>query len=168
MTRTRLKSKLNLLTLFNGEFWFLDEKMHIADKVIHQDENKAKEMERSNTVNSQDFFNFLDKTAIDAVVNCAGFTGKPNVDECEVRKEECFIQNSILPRDIEEVCKLKRVNLIHVSSGCIYTGYDKDYTEEDEPNFGMFDSDSSFYSKSKHAGELNLDTNFTNIIRIRI
>jgi len=114
------------------------------------------------------FFNFLDKTAIDAVVNCAGFTGKPNVDECEVRKEECFIQNSILPRDIEEVCKIKRVNLIHVSSGCIYTGYDKEYTEDDEPNFGMFDSDSSFYSKTKHAGELNLDTNFTNIIRIRM
>ena len=113
-------------------------------------------------------YSFLKKTEIDTVVNCAGFTGKPNVDECESRKKECFIQNVILPRDIEEVCKRTDANLIHISSGCIYTGYDKAFDENDDPNFGMFDEDSSFYSKSKHAGELNLDPNFTNIVRIRM
>lgn len=113
-------------------------------------------------------YNFLIKTPVKCVVNTAGFTGKPNVDECESRKEECFKLNVILPRDIEIVCKEIDINFIHVSSGCIYTGYDKDYTEEDKPNFGMFDDEASFYSKTKHAGELNLDTNFTNVVRIRM
>ena len=113
-------------------------------------------------------YNFLIKTPVDAVVNTAGYTGLPNVDGCESAKDICFDNNVILPRDIEEVCKQLDINFIHVSSGCIYTGYEKEFTEEDTPNFGMFDKESSFYSKTKHAGELNLDDNFTNIIRIRM
>ncbi|KKN04190.1 hypothetical protein LCGC14_1099810, partial [marine sediment metagenome] len=33
---------------------------------------------------------------------------------------------------------------------------DKEYTEEDTPNFGMFNSESSFYSKTKHVAEMML------------
>ena len=104
----------------------------------------------------------------DVIINTAGFTGSPNVDECESRKAECFDLNVKLPKTIEGVCKATGIKFINVSSGCIYTGYDKDYTEEDEPNFGMYNSESSFYSKTKHACELTLDNDFTNTIRIRM
>jgi len=99
------------------------------------------------------------------IVNCFGFTGRPNVDECESRKEECWNLNVTLPLQISKLCDSLCVNYIHISSGCIYTGYDKQYTEEDKPNFGLFD-ESSFYSKSKHAFEtLN---KYGVVIRIRM
>lgn len=113
-------------------------------------------------------YNFLIKQPVDAVINTSGFTGRPNVDECETKKEQCWKLNVLLPKLIEDTCKEVDANFIHVSSGCIYSGYEKDFTEDDKPNFGMFEDHSSFYSKSKHAGELNLDHNFSSIVRIRM
>ena len=107
-------------------------------------------------------------TRYDTVINTAGFTGKPNVDQCEVEKKDCLYYNSILPKEIETQCKKHNKKFIHISSGCIYTGYDKDFTEEDEPNFGVYNKESSYYSFTKHLSELLLDTKFTNIIRIRM
>jgi dTDP-4-dehydrorhamnose reductase len=99
------------------------------------------------------------------VVNCFGFTGRPNVDECESRKEECWKLNVTLPLQISNLCQIRCVSYIHISSGCIYSGYDKQYTEEDKPNFGLFD-ESSFYSKSKHAFETM--NQFGVVIRVRM
>ena len=115
-----------------------------------------------------ELYSILSTEPYEAVINTVGFTGRPNVDECETRRQECFDLNVKLPKTIESICKLCDVNFIHISSGCIYTGYDKQYTEESEPNFGMFNDEASFYSKTKHAGEMMLDKNFTNIIRIRM
>lgn len=113
-------------------------------------------------------YNFLLNTDIKTVISTVGFTGKPNVDQCEEEKEECFKLNVIVPKIIENVCKALDINLIHISSGCIYTGYDKIYTEEDTPNFGFYDRHSSFYSNTKHLSELILDPSYTNIVRIRM
>ena len=33
----------------------------------------------------------------------AGFTGKPNVDDCELTKNECLLGNTVLPEIICEV-----------------------------------------------------------------
>ena len=55
---------------------------------------------------------------------------------------------------------------IHITSGCIFTGYDKAWSEVDEPNFGVFNPDASFYSTSKHAFESVSDNGIT--IRIRM
>ena len=115
-----------------------------------------------------ELYSVISTEPYEAVINTAGFTGKPNVDECEIRRQECFNLNVKLPKTIENICKLCDVNFVHISSGCIYTGYEKEYTEEDEPNFGLFNDEASFYSKTKHAGEMMLDDQFTNIIRIRM
>ena len=40
---------------------------------------------------------------INFLVNNAGFTGKPNVDACELTKNECFLGNTELPEIIREV-----------------------------------------------------------------
>jgi len=113
-------------------------------------------------------YNFLLNTDIKTVISTVGFTGKPNVDQCEEEKEDCFKLNVIVPKIVENVCKSLDINLIHISSGCIYTGYDKIYTEEDTPNFGFYDRSSSFYSNTKHLSELILDPSYTNIVRIRM
>ena len=113
-------------------------------------------------------YNFLLNSNIKTVISTVGFTGKPNVDQCEEKKEDCFKLNVIVPKIVENVCKALDINLIHISSGCIYTGYDKIYTEEDTPNFGFYDRDSSFYRNTKHLSELILDPSYTNIVRIRM
>ena len=102
----------------------------------------------------------------DYVINCSGFTGRPNVDQGEEEKELCYKLNTFVPLKVSNICKLHDINYIHISSGCIYNGYEKQYTEEDEPNFGLFNEESSTYSKSKHAYELGCDYGLT--LRVRM
>ncbi len=118
--------------------------------------------------NGEALYNFCLAEEIDTIVNTSGYTGSPNVDGCEDNKEDCFYYNVKVPVTVESVCKSLDINFIHISSGCIYEGYDKNFTEEDTPNFGIYEQHSSFYSKTKHISELMLDVNFTNIIRIRM
>jgi len=109
---------------------------------------------------------YIANNNIKYVVNCSGFTGRPNVDECEDRKEECSLLNVFVPLKVAESCKALDVNYIHISSGCIYSGYDKMYTEEDVPDFGFYSSTSSFYSKTKHLYEILTTTGLT--LRVRM
>ena len=46
---------------------------------------------------------FLLKHGITVIINCAGFTGRPNVDEAEIRKEECWNLNVVLPLKINQL-----------------------------------------------------------------
>jgi dTDP-4-dehydrorhamnose reductase len=93
----------------------------------------------------------------DIIINASGYTGTPNVDACEYNKSECWRLNVDVPSKLYDHCAYNGIHLIHISSGCIYTGYDKVYTEDDTPNFGMFSDESSFYSKTKHAAELLME-----------
>ena len=116
------------------------------------------------------------------VVNCAGYTGKPNVDACEERKADTLAGNTLLPQTIAQACSAAGVPWGHVSSGCIYAGapviqggiirVEKDLTtaplralvasnreafhgfsEEDVPNFTFRDGPASFYSGTKALAE---------------
>lgn len=112
---------------------------------------------------------FFESCEPNIVVNCVGFTGKPNVDACELNKEETYKLNVQLPILMAKLCEEYRASLFHVSSGCIYSGYAKPYAEDDVPDFGVFNDQSSFYSKTKHAAELALQKfNNVKIFRIRM
>ena len=90
------------------------------------------------------------------LINAAGYTGKPNVDACELHKTECLFGNSVLPGLIAEACSAAGVPWGHVSSGCIYTGSRPDgtgFTETDAPNFTFRQNNCSFYSGTKALGE---------------
>jgi dTDP-4-dehydrorhamnose reductase len=91
-----------------------------------------------------------------AVINAAGFTGRPNVDACEVAKTECLAGNAVLPGTIRGVCEELQIPWGHVSSGCIYTGSRPDgggFRETDPPNFSFRQNNCSFYSGCKALGE---------------
>lgn len=121
------------------------------------------------TVNYHDVFElerYISSNKFNYVVNCAGFTGRPNVDQAEVEKELCWKLNVLVATNINKLCQRLQLPLIHISSGCIYTGYKKEWSELDPPNFGMYHDTSSFYSKSKHAYELNCNYGLT--IRVRM
>ena len=92
----------------------------------------------------------------DFLINAAGYTGKPNVDACELHKAECLFGNAVLPGRIAEACTDAGVPWGHVSSGCIYTGARPDgsgFTETDTPNFSFRTNNCSFYSGTKALGE---------------
>jgi len=116
------------------------------------------------------------------VINAAGYTGKPNVDACELDKAGTLAGNTLLPQTIAHACASLQIPWGHVSSGCIYAGAkvlaqgqlrpEKDltrpelhrlvestpsavhgFTETDTPNFSFRDQPCSFYSGTKALGE---------------
>jgi UDP-glucose 4,6-dehydratase/3,5-epimerase/4-reductase len=98
----------------------------------------------------------LRETKPEFLINAAGYTGKPNVDACELHKAECLHGNAVLPGRIAEACTAAGVPWGHVSSGCIYNGARADGTgfrEDDPPNFSFRSPPCSFYSGTKALGE---------------
>ena len=100
------------------------------------------------------------------VINCVGYTGKPNVDACEDEKDKCWQLNVTFPTLLASYCLRQNAKLINISSGCIYDG-NKNYEEEDWPDFGVNSSSSSWYSRTKHAAELSLNA-FPNVYTLRV
>ena len=125
---------------------------------------------------------FLRDQKPEFLINSAGYTGKPNVDACEVAKADTLLGNTILPQTIAQACEAAGVPWGHVSSGCIFSGAkiadgpntrsEKDltkpelkalvesapekihgFTETDAPNFSFRDPPCSFYSGTKALGE---------------
>ena len=105
--------------------------------------------------------------SVDVIINAAGVTGKPNVDACETNRQETVEGNILFPLNLE----LSNPNtpIVHISSGCVYTGYkDGGYTEEDIINFN-FDN-ASFYSACKGLEQhvLQQFMNKSYLLRIRM
>jgi 3,5-epimerase/4-reductase len=108
----------------------------------------------------------MDRHQPDVVLNCAGRTGRPNVDWCEANKEETLHANVTGPLTLMKACheasqswgetdeKLPTPRLVHLGSGCVYDGDNdgKGFSEADAPNF-----DGSFYSRTKAWSETMLD-----------
>lgn len=82
-----------------------------------------------------------------AVINCAGFTGRPHIDQCEVERDETILANVWLPAMLSRACADFGVPFVHISSGCIFQG-SGDYDENAKPA-----SELSFYSQSKLLAE---------------
>lgn len=111
---------------------------------------------RQATIDAPTLIGQLQQSGVEYVINCAGYTGKPNVDACEIHKAECLYGNAVLPGIIRDACKTIGITWGHVSSGCIYTGRRRDgngFTEEDPPNFSFRQNNCSFYSGTKAMGE---------------
>ena len=102
------------------------------------------------------------------VINCAGFTGKPNVDACEEQMHETNAGNVKTVFNLAQICDKLSIPWGHVSSGCIYNGYEKEFTEEDEPNFCFTNPPCSFYSGTKADAEKILKDLDCYVWRLRI
>ena len=112
------------------------------------------------------------------LINAAGYTGKPNVDACELNRADTLQGNTLFPATVAHACAIQNVPFGHVSSGCIFAGAKVDgrvqndlttpecrrlfeqnpaafhgFTEADEPNFSFRRPPCSFYSGSKALGE---------------
>ena len=108
---------------------------------------------------------------IDFLINAAGYTGKPNVEQCELRRDETIKGNLMLPQMLSYIASNYNFRWLQIGTGCIYEGDNngKGYSEIDEPNFTFKYNNCSFYSGVKALAEeyLKNDKNCY-IARLRI
>jgi len=92
----------------------------------------------------------LDKIKPVTIINCAGKTGKPNIDSCEKIPEEVYRSNVAGPIILATAAKKRGIYLVQMSSGCLYEGDNggKGFDENAPPNFS-----GSVYSRSKAMAE---------------
>src|SRR5260221_1470924 len=65
---------------------------------------------------------FLKAKKPEFVINAAGYTGKPNVDACELHKADTLQGNTLFPQTVAHACLASAIPWGHISSGCIYSG----------------------------------------------
>jgi len=127
-------------------------------------------------------FDYVRKMKPAFIINAAGYTGRPNVEACDLARAETLYANTLLPQTISRVCLMTNTPWGHVSSGCIYRGakvvadghlqVERDlgrpelrrlflkhpqrfrgFTEADEPNCSFLYPPCSFYSGTKALAE---------------
>lgn len=87
------------------------------------------------------------ETEPEVVINFAGVRAYPNIDWCEDHKEETVRINVAGAINVMQAALEIGAYPIQISSGCIYSGGpEKQFTEEDPPNFF-----GSFYSRMRVA-----------------
>ena len=134
---------------------------YIGEQFLYELEKRGKEVYTLSR-NNADYYEFdvlkniLQNYNPEFLINCAGFTGKPNVDTCELHKDETDRANVNLPRVIAKACEVTGTPWGHVSSGCIFHGWKKDgsaITEEDETDCCLGHKGYSSYNATKAEGE---------------
>jgi 3,5-epimerase/4-reductase len=68
----------------------------------------------------------LDQVQPTHVFNCAGVTGRPNVDWCESNKEETVRSNAIGTLNLADCCAARGIHITVFATGCIYE-YDDEH-----------------------------------------
>ena len=87
----------------------------------------------------------------DTVINCIGILNKAADDN----KAVAAYLNSFFPHFLAEITKNTNIQVIHMSTDCVFSGKRGEYTECD------FQDGTSFYDKSKALGELIDNKNLT-------
>lgn len=117
----------------------------------------------------------LDKYQPNVVINCMGYCGVKNIDDCETNKERTLESNLTIPTILATECAKLNIKMIHIGSGCIYYGEspnikvslagprDNGWKEDSNPKL----QNASFYSKIKYACDLAIG-NLPNVCVLRI
>ncbi|EFA81899.1 nucleoporin 133 [Heterostelium album PN500] len=125
---------------------------------------------KSRLENRQDIENEILETKPNRIVNCAGLTGRPNIDWCEDHKVETIRTNVIGHLNLLDIANKYNIHLTVFGTGCLYQydndkhslNSDKGFTEEDPFNYS-----GSFYSKTKGIME-ELTSCYSNVLTLRV
>lgn len=121
--------------------------------------------------NEQNVLHFIDIYKPDIIINASGFCGKPNVDECAIKKIETYTANVTVPIMLARECERRSIRVIHLGSGCIFFGNSPNKSLGYEPGWkeSDFANPKSFYSKTKYATDLVIgELKNTTILRLRM
>ncbi len=76
-------------------------------------------------------FEFIHKIEPDFIINCLGITKHLQRSYSE---DSIFNVNSYFPINLSKICEEKKINLIHISTDCVFDGKNGNYSELDSPN----------------------------------
>lgn len=85
------------------------------------------------------------RTRPQVVINCAGLTKHLPGGNDPI---PALTMNALLPQRLGELCTLSGARLIHVSTDCVFSGSQGNYSESDHPDA------TDVYGKTKHLGEV--------------
>jgi dTDP-4-dehydrorhamnose reductase len=95
----------------------------------------------------QDITGIIQKYRPKILVNCVGYTGERNVDDCESSPDKTFEANVFVPVLLAEAALRHNIKLVHISTGCIFH-YDyakqRPIKEDRGPDYYQL-----FYSRTK-------------------
>ena len=91
----------------------------------------------------------IDKIQPDFIINTAAMT---QVDACETQKEACYLLNVTVVKWLTEICELRNIHLVQISTDFIFDGKKGHYKETDTPN------PISYYGLSKLNAEAVIKT----------
>lgn len=86
------------------------------------------------------------------IINCIGVI-RPK-DTFQDYQNAIYI-NALLPKYLADICTLKKIRFIHISTDCVFSGNRGNYTEDDLPD------ETSIYGLSKYLGEACRAPNLT-------
>ncbi len=93
----------------------------------------------------------ITKYSPEIIINCIGYTGEKNVDDCERDLDKTLMANTFIPILLAEIALRNNIRLIHISSGCIYHfDYSKDtpiFEEKIPDYFDLYYSRTKIYSE---------------------
>ena len=94
----------------------------------------------------------------DMIINCIGIVRQgPYAEDIPAN----ITVNALFPHQLAEICRKRCINLLHISTDCVFSGAKGDYSEDDVPDAG------DLYGRCKLLGEphgLNVLTLRTSII----
>jgi dTDP-4-dehydrorhamnose reductase len=141
-----LKNKIFLIGASGrlGSFWL--KKLQKKNNVIsHQHSKKIlSKCIKLNLIDKKKLTNFCIKENINVIINCSGYA---NVEKSEKFPNKAKMVNYLIVKNLTDVCKLKNIKLIHVSTDHIFDGKKKKYHEN------SIAKPLNVYSKTKFAAE---------------
>ena len=93
----------------------------------------------------------VDSVKPDVVINCIGILN----EFAEKNKLIALQVNSLLPHQLAKLVERNNGKLIHISTDCVFSGNEGDYTENSVPN------GTSEYARTKQLGDIIDDKNLT-------
>ncbi|KAI9833829.1 MAG: hypothetical protein M1826_006352 [Phylliscum demangeonii] len=163
MAQQTTSSKGARFLIWGGNGWVASHLKQLLEKQGKSVETTTIRMENREAVLAE-----LRRVKPSHVLNCAGSTGRPNVDWCEDHKEDTIRNNVIGTLNLTDCCFLEGIHITVFATGCIYA-YDaehpiggKGYVETDPGNF-----EGSFYSATKAKVEVMMK-NYSNCLILRL
>lgn len=96
-------------------------------------------------------YDIISTNYFDAVINCIGVLNS----SAEVNKSDAVFLNSYLPHYLVDICAEYNIQVIHMSTDCVFSGKSGNYKEYD-----LRDGE-TFYDRSKALGEIDDNKNIT-------
>jgi len=143
----------------------------IGQKMVALLKEQGKEVHATQTrlENRADIIKEIEQYKPKYILNCAGVTGRPNVDWCEDHKQETIRSNVIGTLNLCDVAFTYNINVTNFATGCIFEYDEKHelgsgvgFLEDDVPNFTA-----SFYSMTKGLVE-KLLRSYPNVLNLRV